>query len=751
MTLHIALAGNPNSGKTTLFNALTGLRQHVGNWPGVTIEKKTGTIKLPNGRCVTLVDLPGTYMLGGPNTSSEDERIARDALLLDKPALIINVLDASALERNLYLTTQILEMGVPLILAINMMDVAESKGITIDHEQLSASLGCPVIPLIASRSRGLEQLRTTLEKAIKAPSGTERRPDHHASIIEASRALVPFVNDKARMEGIDPTWAALRLIEGDSLAETLTDAAGINAAETARNDISTNSGEDADILIAEGRYTFIGAILADCCKKTPTKTAGTTGRLDSLVLNKFAGIPIFLAVMYLMFLLTITLGGAFIDAFDLAAGALLVDAPARLLEATAAPAWLAAVVRAVGQGIQTVCTFIPIIGFLFLFLSALEDSGYMARAAFVADRAIRSLGLPGKAFVPLIVGFGCNVPAIMATRTLEHRRERILTSMMAPFMSCGARLPVFALFAAAFFPENGQNVVFGLYILGLMAAVGTGLVLKHTFLGGGSLPFIMELPPWHVPSGRTILLQTRQRLAGFVFRAGQVIVPVVTVLSLLASTGTDGTFDITDKQNSVLASASRALIPALEPLGIDDDNWPAAVGLVTGLFAKEAIIATLDSLYVSNHDDQSTADSTAPLLTALADAFATIPTNIMALTGLGAAENNADHQETPLTQELARRFSSPPAALAYMVLVLLYSPCVATLGAIRQEIGTRWMLFSAIWTTALAWLSAVAIYQGGTWATKPGHPVIATSISLMLALGALAGITLNRRRKQRTA
>lgn len=711
MTVCIALAGNPNCGKTTLFNALTGSRQQVGNWPGVTVEKKTGLLRLTDTGIVNLTDLPGTYMLGGPDSSSEDERIARDGLLADRPTVIVNVVDASALERNLYLTTQLLEMRVPLILAVNMIDMAESRGIHIDLPRLEALLGCPAVPLVASRGHGLEDLKIAITDRINTPIVSRCVPKPSEHISRAMEAVAPLIHTQAIKAGIDPDWAALRLIEGDSLAESLTDTKGLEAAKTARGDIARNSGEDADILIAEGRYTFIGILLAGCYKRQDIATGPTTSRLDALVLHRILGIPIFMAIMYVMFLLTITLGGAFVEAIDLAAGALMVDTPTRFLTEAGAPAWLVALTGALGQGVQTVSTFIPIIGLLFLFLSALEDSGYMARAAFVADRAMRHIGLPGKAFVPLVVGFGCNVPAIMATRTLEHRRDRILTAMMAPFISCGARLPVFALFSAAFFPENGQNVVFGLYLLGLGAAVGTGLVLKHTVLKGEPAPFVMELPPWHVPSWRTVALRTRQRLSGFVIRAGHVIVPVVMVLSLLASTGVDGTFDTSDQQNSILASVSRAVIPALKPIGIDNDNWPAAVGLMTGLFAKEAVIATLDGLYTTPGGEENRTVGI-PLVETLSRALGTIPDNLLALISLSPPDESTAEQGT-LAQALAQRFSSPAAALAYMVLVLLYSPCVATLGAIRQEAGTGWMLFSAAWTTSLAWLCAVAVHQVG--------------------------------------
>ena len=500
MTAHtICLVGNPNCGKTTLFNALTGARQQVGNWPGVTVERKTGTYRGAAGE-VTVVDLPGVYSLAVTSVSSLDERIARDFVLGGEADLVVNILDASNLERNLYLTMQLLEMRVPMLVALNMLDVARDRRIRIDVAALAERLGCPVVPLVASRGEGVDQLRAEIDRV----AGERRVPKvdlgYGAEIEHALTELKPLLVG-AVVAPSDIQWLAIKLLEGDEGALAMVPANIREAAERIAERAGDRADEDCDILIADSRYGLANALIRETVQRDGVVRRTVSDRIDRVVLHRLAGIPIFLGVMYLLFLFTINFGSAFIDFFDQFAGTLLVDGSAHVLTRIGSPQWLTALLAdGVGGGMQTVATFIPIIGCLYLFLSVLEDSGYMARAAFVMDRLMRSVGLPGKSFIPLIVGFGCNVPAIMATRTLENRRDRIMTVMMAPFMSCGARLPVYALFAAAFFPTGGQNLVFALYLIGIGFAVMTGLVLKNTLLKGETAPFVMELPPYHLPT-----------------------------------------------------------------------------------------------------------------------------------------------------------------------------------------------------------------------------------------------------------
>lgn len=771
--LVVAVVGNPNCGKSTLFNALTGSTQKVGNWPGVTVEKRVGRFVL-DGQPVDVVDLPGVYLIGSADAGSQDERVARDFVMSGEADLVLNIVDASNLERNLYLTTQLIELGVPMLVVLNMMDMAKADGVEIDIDALSKRLGCPVVPTIATRGLGRREhahhsshhhghhsrrsaLKAEIVAAARAGERPVARPELDPAVTAAVSVLAPLVADAARAAKADPDWVALKLIEGDTLAETIAGPSLVADIECARAAIEAATGEDADIVIADGRYRFIGELMAGVFRRTQRLSASLSQLIDRVVLNRVLGVPIFLFAMYLMFLFTISVGGAFIDFFDQAFGAVFVDGLGELLAALGTPPIVEAALVGFGSGIQTVSTFVPIIACLFLFLSFLEDSGYMARAAFVMDRAMRAIGLPGKSFVPLIVGFGCNVPAIMATRTLESRRDRIMTSLMAPFMSCGARLPVFALFAAAFFPVSGQNIVFGLYIVGLAFAVLTGLVLKSTLLDGEPTRFVMELPPYHIPTIRSVAVQAWQRLREFILRAGQVIVPIVMVLSFLSAIGTDGSVDRNNTRGSVLAVVSQELVPVFEPMGVTRDNWPAAVGLFTGIFAKEAVIGTLNALYEQVGVEGAAPDAAAPaeeeagLGDKLLGALATIPENLGALGGslvdpLGLDVGYVDDSAAAAEQlevdgsvfgAMQSHFGGSAAAFAYMLLILLYTPCVAALGAMRHEIGGKWTAFATVWTTAVGYLAAVSFYQAATFAA---HPASSTRWLLMTATVFVVGI-----------
>lgn len=772
MATVIAVVGNPNCGKTTLFNALTGSSQKVGNWPGVTVEKKVGQFR-HQGETYDLVDLPGIYMIGGYSAGSQDERVARDYILSGEPKLVINIIDAFNLERNLYLTCQLLEMRVPVVVALNMMDLAKKIGIEIDCAALSQALDCPVVPLVASRATGLDDLKQAVAQAVANPHIPQTQPEHAATVRAAIDALAPQMAEAVTAAHFDPHWAALRLLEGDAFMDGLTGGnLGIERQKWAA-EVERQCGDEPDIVIADGRYRFIGAVMAASVRQPRKMSLPMTRRIDKVVLNRFLGVPIFLLAMYLMFLFTINIGGAFIDFFDQTVSAIMVDAFGDALTGAGLPTWLVVILKGFGSGVQTVSTFIPIIACLFLFLSFLEDSGYMARAAFVMDRAMRSIGLPGKSFVPLIVGFGCNVPAIMATRTLENRRDRILTSLMAPFMSCGARLPVFALFAAAFFPVNGQNVVFGLYLVGLAFAVLTGLILKNTLLRGEVSHFVMELPPYHLPTLRTVVLQAWQRLREFIFRAGQVIVPIVMILSFFNALGVDGSFGKENSRDSVLAVASQSIVPIFEPMGLSEENWPAAVGLFTGIFAKEAVVGTLNTLYAQAAEQDEAAaragqaadkgpvgaaEAPLTLTDKLRAALASIPENLAKVTdsladplglNVGYVTDSTAAAETLKVDSgtfgaMAARFDGVAGALAYMVLILLYTPCVAALGAIRHETSLGWTLFAAAWTTAIGYMCSVCVYQVAHLADQPLTAMLwlalcATALLMAIAIMWLAG------------
>jgi len=725
----VSVVGNPNCGKTTLFNALTGARQHVGNWPGVTVEKKTGEYT-QDGVLISVVDLPGTYSLESDNEVSLDEQVARDFVAAKESDLVINILDASNIERNLYLSSQLIEMRVPMIVVLNMIDVVEQRGLVIDIKQLSLELGCPVVAVSASTRQGIKVLKQQINAATIAQTTPILDVKYHAEIERGIIALSLVLEEKAQQHNCDLRWLAIRLLERDTLAQKI---AGVEtqqlAAELEAN-IEEMANEEIDILAADARYGLVHKISQACVNKKHEISRDTTNKIDDWVLNRYLGLPIFLMVMYLMFMITINIGSAFIDFFDQAAQAIFVDSFALLLQALSFPEWLVVLLaQGAGGGVQVVATFIPIIGFLFLVLSLLEDSGYMARAAFVVDRFMRMIGLPGKSFVPMIVGFGCNVPAIMATRTLESRRDRILTNIMNPFMSCGARLPVYALFAAAFFPVGGQNIVFALYILGIVVAVLTGLIMRHTIFKGSGTPFVMELPNYHLPTFQSIAIRTWDRLKSFLVNAGKVIVPMVLVLNFLNSLGIDGSFGKENTQKSVLSEIGRGLVPIFKPMGIRDENWPATVGIFTGILAKEAVVGTLDALYTQLAEEGIEQEETVfDFNGAMLEALMTIPDNFMGLAdnlldplglNIGDVTNlevaaNAQEVSAGTFGEMQARFDGKAGAFAYLLFILLYAPCVAATAAIQRETGTGWTIFVVLWTTGIAYMSATIFYQLAT-------------------------------------
>ncbi len=756
----IGLVGNPNCGKTTLFNALTGANQRVGNWPGVTVERKTGSYGDQN-QSITVVDLPGVYSVDAEDTTTGlDELVARDYLLSGEADVIINIVDASNLERNLYLTTQILEMGVPMLIALNMMDLAQKREIRLDPALLSQRLGCPVVPLSAHTRKGVSQLRDAVKQALAQPIAPSTYVAYPPVIEEALADLIPSLSAQATVNPAHRRWLALNLLQYDDRNTPNLGSDLLRQISEHRHRIHQTLGEDTDLLIADSRYTWIRHLIQGVVERTNIVTQTVSDRIDGVVLNRWLGIPIFLVVMYLMFLVSINVGGAFIDFFDIGFGTIFVGGTADLLRQVQAPGWLIGLLaNGVGGGIQTTSTFIPQIGFLFIFLSILEDSGYLARAAFVMDRLMRVVGLPGKSFVPMMVGFGCNIPGIMATRTLENRRDRLMTILMNPFMSCGARLPVYALFCAAFFPTNGQNIVFLLYVLGIAAAVFTGLVMKKTLFQGDAAPFVMELPPYHLPTVRGVLIRAWDRLKAFITKAGRMIVVMVLVLGLINSVGVDGSFGKQDSQDSILSAFSRAVTPIFTPMGIEADNWPATVGLFTGVFAKEVMVGTMDTLYTTLANQAAGTVNQAPISFnfwgGMGEAFASIPANLADLAnqaldplGVGILNNMADQQAAAATQsvnyttfgQMATRFGSTTAAIAYLLFVLLYFPCVSATAAVYRETNLGWTVFVGCWTTGLAYWVAVFYYQVMTLKQHPASTIVwLVGLSLVM-LGTLVGL-----------
>lgn len=756
----IGLLGNPNCGKTCLFNALTGSNQRVGNWPGVTVDRKDGTYRDGN-REITVVDLPGVYCLDAEDDETGlDELVARDYLLSGEATAIVNIVDASNLERNLYLTTQLIEMRVPMVIALNMMDVAKERGINIDPVLLSERLGCPVIPIVATKREGLSALRDQVAQQVDRPTLPHACVPYPAILEQAFLEIETTIKD--RKISVAPRWAALKLLEYDDRgASVSTDTELDRIIVTHRRKIHQVLEEDLDIIIADSRYSYIHQIIQGVTERQGELAENITEKIDRIVLDRWLGIPIFLGVMYMMFLFTINISSAFIDFFDILTGTIFVEGFGRFLAGFDTPGWLVALLAdGAGGGIQTVSTFIPVIGFLFLFLSVLEDSGYMARAAFVMDRFMRFVGLPGKSFVPMLVGFGCNVPGIMSSRTLENPRDRLLTIAMNPFMSCGARLPVYALFAAAFFPVAGQNIVFGLYLIGILAAVVTGLVLKQTLLPGKPSTFVMELPPYHLPSLRGVMIHTWERLKGFILKAGKIIIIMVMVLGVLNSVGVDGSFGNQDSDRSLLSVTSQAITPVFSPMGIERDNWPATVGIFTGVFAKEALVGTLDSLYSNMARQRAIGQEEATedefnFWGQIRSAFATIPANLAEVPGALLDPLGLNIQDSLETDEVAAqtamvtgtfgemntRFQGQASAFAYLLFVLLYCPCVSAIAAIHRETNLQWTLFVALWTTGLAYGGAVIFYQVATFSQ---HAISSLGWIVGMVLFAVACLVLMR-------
>lgn len=748
--LTIGLIGNPNSGKTTLFNQLTGARQRVGNWAGVTVERKEGQFTTPQSQ-VTLVDLPGTYSLTTiSEQTSLDEQIACHYILSGDADMLINVVDASNLERNLYLTLQLLELGIPCIVALNMQDIAKSQNIEIDVAALAERLGCPVVSMISTKADGIGLLKQTID-------------NHRFNQLKALVTYPPLLlNEIATLTEAMPQqlpteqrrWLALQMLEGDIYSHQLAGKA-TELLPQARLALQQQQQEDPALVIADARYQSIATICDTVSNSQQALPNRLTEVLDRVILNRWLGVPIFLLVMYIMFVLAINIGGALQPIFDLGSAAIFIQGIQWVGYTLHFPQWLTVfLAQGVGGGINTVLPLVPQIGMMYLFLSFLEDSGYMARAAFVMDRLMQALGLPGKSFVPLIVGFGCNVPSIMGARTLDAPRERLITIMMAPFMSCGARLAIFAVFAAAFFGQDGAGVVFSLYMLGIVVAILTGLVLKYTIMRGEASPFVMELPVYHVPHLKSLLLQTWQRLKGFVLRAGKVIVIASIFIGGLNSFSFSGQ-PVDSINDSALASVSKVLTPLLQPMGVHNDNWQATVGLVTGAMAKEVVVGTLNTLYTAEnitneHFDAANFNLLDELGAAANETWQGLK-NTFSLSVLSnpiEASKGDGEMGVGSMGMMSSKFGTSISAYSYLIFVLLYVPCVSVMGAIARESSRGWMTFSILWGLNVAYSLATLFYQVATFSQHPQYS--ATAILIVLLFNALVLLGLRKARSRVT-
>ena len=705
--LHIALVGFANAGKSTFFNTLSGAKQQTGNWSGVTVSTKQQTFVL-NGTTTLLSDLPGISSLSARENQGKDLSITQNFLQEENIDCLINIVDATQLKRQLYLTSQLLELGLPVVVVLNKTDRKEA--VNVDTATLAKELGCTVITTNSLKKNTVKKIADSLKilpkktqqlAALNLPKSViEQQKQHHETLFQLEKG---------------------------------------NCYST-----GCSSKNDNALAIMQARYEFIQRLLTQV-QSGHVKATSVSDKLDQVILHPLLGVPIFLGMMYLLFMFAINIGSAFIDFFDILAGAIFVDYPQQFLTDLNTPQWLLTLIEGAGLGIQTVATFIPVIACLFIGLSILESSGYLARAAFVVDAAMQRIGLPGKAFVPLIVGFGCTVPAVMSARILDSERERITTIMMSPFMSCGARLPVYALFAAAFFPESGQNLVFLLYLIGIAAALFTGLLLKHTVLMGANSVNIMELPLYEMPKLSYLLRRVWQRTHSFIVGAGKTIVVVVCILNFFNSLGIDGRFGHHDSQDSLLSQSAQVVTPLLAPMGIKEENWQASVGIITGIFAKEALVATFNSLYSTPSQKDETLASMSDIWL---EATNSIKENLLGIeaddplgTDIGdvstveiAAEEQGVNESTITVMQAA--FAGKIGAFSYLLFILLYTPCAAAMGAIKSEVGTRWAGFAALWSFALAYLVATFTYQLAIINVEP----ISASIYLILVISIFVAI-----------
>ena len=733
----IALAGNPNTGKTTIFNDLTGSSQHTGNWPGKTVARKEGVWRR-EGDVFHIVDLPGAYSL---SAFSAEEVIARDFIVENQPDAVIVVVDATNLERNLYLALQILEMTPHVALALNMMDAAKTQGLTIDIEALSRQLRIPVVPMTARAGKGMEQLKSILVRVAEAGRAAKQNaaldftpPIRYSQPIEiALKHIAETISQHEALKTRYPVrWLALKLLQEDETCiEKITSIPGSDAVlELARHEatrLRTLYREDLDTIIAEERYTWLNRLVQNVVQGRPQGPT-LSDRVDAVITHPVAGLFIFFAIMWAVFKLSTDVAAPFVNWIDEFINGNFAHWVTELLALVhLQDTWFASLITdGILAGVGGVLVFVPVLMFLYMGMAIMEDSGYMARAAFVMDRYMRRLGLHGKSFVPLVLGFGCNVPAIYATRTLESRTDRILTGMLVPFMSCSARLPVYVLIATIFFPAYRTMAVLSMYILGIIMALIAGLLLRKTiFKGAEESALLIEIPSYRMPTIRNVWTEMWQRTRAFLESAATIIMGVSIVIWLLMAipVSGQGTFADTPVDDSAFAHLAGAISPVLEPLGFG--NWENASALISGFIAKEVVVSTLAQVYhVPQEQPSGEADagfwaqgkeSIIGLFQAAVDTIKTIPSII----GIDLLPPEAEGEPPALMTAIRQGFEQSSggfgalAALAFMVYVLIYSPCVATMAAQRQELGFRWMWASIAIQLTLGWILAFIVFQGG--------------------------------------
>ena len=704
----IAVAGNPNSGKSTLINAIAGTRLHVGNWAGVTVEKKEASFE-HCGRKIRLVDLPGTYSLS-PYT--QEEIIARDYLVNERPDLIINVVDSTNLERNLYLTVQLLELEIPVVMALNIIDEAEAKGYRIDVGGIEKMLGVKVVPTSAVKKSGLDALLNAVVET--SDNAKERKPQqlHYGEDVE--RALERLHKELAEAHGrlferYPERWLLLKLLEMDEQVRSEAGLPSNFSAATALHHLKKAHGDDVEALMADIRYGLASGLCREVLKKPELRATELTEKIDRVVLNRFLGIPIFLGAMWLVFKLTFDLSSPFADWLDAMTSGPFKRWAEAILGGIGAPDWTVSLVNeGIISGVGFVLVFVPVIFAMMFFITFLEGSGYMARAAFVMDRAMHAIGLHGKSFIPMLLSFGCNVPGVYATRTLENQKDKVLTALLLPLMSCGARLPVYVLFAAVFFPDNSGTVIWSLYIMGIILAMLMGLLFKRTLFRGEAPMFIMELPPYRMPSFSSLCIHTWEKGKHFLVKAGTYIMAVSILVWFLLNLP----WGVESKHDSWLGKTGAAVAPIFEPLGFG--NWEAASSLITGVIAKEIVVGTMGEIYAPGQEEASGGPkpTLADDLEEIVVSFAAAAKGAVTST-LGLAGEEEEEKPTSLMSAVRESFT-PLSAYAFMAFVLLYMPCVIVGIAMRHEFGTwKWTALAFSYQTALAYVAALIIYQGG--------------------------------------
>lgn len=698
MPFTIALIGNPNCGKTTLFNSVTGSSQYVGNWPGVTVEKKEGKFS-KNGLEVVMVDLPGIYSLS-PYTP--EEIVSRSFVIEDKPDLIINIVDATNLERNLYLTTQLAELGRPMVIALNMIDMLKSRGINLDYKALEESLGIPVCPISAAKNKGVDELvhramhmlHDVAHREVSTEKGTFRSRafdlhkelhNIHNDFHEDNSNYYPVVKSfydfkvSAAVEAISDVLAsrgckgseirfnAVKLFEGDPITneKLLLDGEAKKQIDEILDSVPETELVDRQMIIADQRYKFICGICKEVVKKPKKPIVSVSEKIDKVMTHRIFAIPIFLCVMLLIFVITFgPIGNFLTDFVDTLINVNFSNSIRGALTALGASDWAVSLLcDGILAGVGSVLSFLPQIALLFFFLSILEDSGYMARAAFIMDRPLRKIGLTGRSFMPLLMGFGCTVPAVMGTRILENERDKKATVLLVPFMSCSAKMPVYALFISAFFAKNKPLVIFSIYIMGILMAILVGFILKKTILKGENATFVMELPEYRMPTAKGLLIHLWERVKDFIVKAGTVLLAASVVVWFLQSFDT-GLKLTDDSSKSILSYLGSIITPVFKPLGFG--SWQASVALLTGIIAKESVVSTLEILGSQMHT------------------------------------------------EVLSVFGGPVAAFSFLTFVLFYTPCIAAISAIKREMhSVKWTVFSVLLQILVAWIMSFLVYNIG--------------------------------------